>query len=274
MASGVSFRNLDHVFAAAELEAKLMENCVQEEVISTPSAESQAEGCMQNVESEVAPMLEVAPELERGTVDSVGVMPSISKADVQQALTNTNIASALKRIAENPDEVKTMMEQSMKQMTPEAMDQARKLAMGGQGDQIRKEMARRGMDPNMMRKQFLEQQRALRGAASVAPVDATSMILITTGRQLKSKNISQSSVNITAATLLHATTPVELACSRLAKGPLTGKSIKVWYDPNNPVRNRRATKIIGFPVGGDMLVLIENSHLTEKDFLAAEKFLA
>lgn len=240
MTADVSFRNLESIMQAAEIEAVSMQEGPEE-----------------------VPLLEEAPIQP----------PMISGEDVRSAMNNANINSLINRISSNPDEVTQMMKESMKHLSPEAMQQARNIAMGSQGQQIRKEMQRRGINPQAMRKQLLEKQRALKGTSAKVSDDAKSVIVITSSRQIKSRKLSPASLSFSAASILRAEAPVELSCSRLAKGPLAGKSIKIWYDPNQQGKNRRATKIIGFPVGGDMLVLVDGEDLSEKDFIAAEKFL-
>jgi hypothetical protein len=248
MASEVSFRNLDSIIKAAEIEASRMNSEPVELEPETPTTES--------VDTDQTPV------------------PMMTAEDVRDTISNANIGSILSRIASNPDEISQVMKDSMKHMSPEAIQQARNLAMGSQGQQIRKEMQRRGIDPNAMRKQLLEQQKILKGTSSKVTDDAKSMIIVTSSRQIKSRRISSATLSISIPSILHSEKPIELSCSRLAQGPLSGKSIKVWYDPNNGSKNRRASKIIGFPVGGDMLIMVEGEDLSEKDLIAAEKFLA
>lgn len=244
MAADVSFRNLDSIMQAAEAEATTM--------TENSSEFSTAE--------EVPASIPIAA-------------PIVTGEDVKSAMSAANIGSMLNRMTNNPEEVTRMMHESMKTLSPEVMQQARNMAMGAQGQQIRKEMQRRGINPQAMRKQLLEQKRALQGTSAQVSSDATAAIIVTTSRQVRTRKLSQASLSLSAAAILHAEAPVELSCSRLAKGPLTGKSIKIWYDPNHPGKNKRTSRIIGFPVGGEMLIVVEGEDLSEKDFLAAEKFL-
>ena len=189
------------------------------------------------------------------------------------AMNNTNISAMLNRIANNPEEVTKVMQESMGQMSPDMMEEARKLAMGGQGKQLMREMQRRGIDPNVMRAQLLEQQKALRNMTADRG-DTKSVILITHNRQLKVRNISAVNVSLAVQSVMKSSTIVELSCSRLANGPLEKKTIKVWCDPGcKGKNNRRLAKIVGFPIAGDGVVVVEDEDLTEADFLAAERLL-
>ena len=197
-----------------------------------------------------------------------------SGVDIKNVLNNTNISSVLQQMTSNSDEVGKMMEESMSRMTPDMMEQARKLATGGQGKQIIREMQKRGMDPKAMRAQIQKEKRALRGQGTKPIGETFQVILITLSRQSKSKSIPRDNINLTIGNILKCPSPVELSCSRLALGPLAGKTIKVWYDPERLGKNRRASKILGFPVGGEIVIILEGEDLTEKDFLSAEKHLA
>lgn len=198
-------------------------------------------------------------------------IPPISNSnDIKETLKNTNISDMLNQMAANPEEVNKMMEDSMNQMTPEMMEQARRLAMGGQGDQIMREMQKRGIDPKAMRAQMLQQQRALRGLTRKTGDSTLEVILITTSRQAKVRKIPRDNITAAVASILKCPSPVELSCSRLAQGPLVGHTIKVWYDPERPGKNRRASKIIGFPIGGEIVIVMDD-NLTEANFIAAEK---
>jgi hypothetical protein len=192
--------------------------------------------------------------------------------DIKSSLNNANIGEALSKLSKNPDEVSKLMEQSAGQVTPQMMEEARKLAMGSQGQHILKEMKRRGMDPHSMRSQALQQQRALKGMASKTG-EMKRCVLITGGRQLKMRNIPIGSEQISAVNIVGTDNPVELSCSRLASGPLEGKSIKIWCDTKRKGKNRRLTKILGFPIAGEGLIIMTEGDLTEADFLAAEKLL-
>ena len=244
LSSKVKLHDLESIMKAAETESSLLED---------PLPESGS-----NIEHLTSPQ----------------EIPSIHNPnDVKEALKNTNISAMLNQMAANPEEVNKMMEESMSRMTPEMMEQARKLAMGGQGDQIMKEMKKRGLDPRVLKAQMREQQKALRGLENKNIADTKQVVLITTSRQVKTRKLPNDNYLPNIKTILKCNDPVELSCSRLAQGPLSGKTIKVWYNPEHTGKNRRATKIVGFPIGGEIIVIVEEDNLTETNFLAAEKTL-
>lgn len=193
------------------------------------------------------------------------------KEDIKEEIKETikvkedvpNIAGVLNELASNPNQLNKMIEESMGQITPEVMEQARKLAMGGQGDQIMREMQKRGIDVNSMNANIRQLRNAL---PSVKKTGLTKTIVyVTRSRQIKEKDISMTDPHSCIATILRTTTPIELSCSRLAQGPLFGQSIKVWYNPADSSKNRLASKITGFPVGGELLIVSESTNLCIAD---------
>jgi hypothetical protein len=191
--------------------------------------------------------------------------------EMKEALNNTNMTTILNQISNNPDLISKMMEESMAQMTPEMMEKAKKMATGGQGQQLLRNMQRRGIDTQPMKAKLIAQQKALKNSIKSEPNKRT--VLITAGRKLKIRNIPVASIQTSATRIIKSESVIELSCSRMASGPLQGKTIKVWYDPNRGGKNPRASKIVGFPIAGDLLIIMEEGDLTEEDFITAERLL-
>lgn len=192
--------------------------------------------------------------------------------NVREVLNNANISAMLNHFSDNHEEMAKIMQESMGQVTPGMMEQARKLATGNQGQQIIREMQRRGFNPDAMRTQILEQQKAVR-LANMQIGNTKRAILITATRKLKIHNVPIDLSSTSVVNIIKSSEPVEISCSRLATGGLAGKTIKVWYDPTIGGKNKRLSKIIGFPASGNGLIVMEEGDLEEKDFLTAEKLL-
>lgn len=264
----ISLNNLESIMRAAEIESESLREPT--EPVAQDSFRDPGLASLNGVQTQIIERKEVATSMQ----EHLPEIPSISNSmDVKEALKNTNISDMLNQMAANPEEVSKMMEDSMSRMTPDMMDQARKLAMGGQGDQIMREMQKRGIDPKAMREQMKEQQRALRGLGGKHGDATTQVILITTSRQAKVRKIPRGNITAAVGSILKCPSPVELSCSRLAQGPLSGKTIKVWYDPEHAGKNRRASKIVGFSIGGEIVVVVDDEDLSEANFTAAEKKL-
>lgn len=269
-----SLVDIDSIVKAAEIETSKLTpetpavgsdlvSVVVEEPTVTPSV-----SVKQEIPAVVPGDMAAPVSSQKGTVPPV-IAGTLD--DIKAAMANINLADMLKRVNDNPEEVQKIMAESMSKMTPDMMGQAKKMAMGGQGEKIRRAMAQQGMDPRALRAQLLEQQRMMR--ASKITEATKKAIQITTSRQAKPRTVPEGDCYATACRLLKSQGVVQLSCSRLATGPLAGKTIKVWYDTEAKGKNRRSTKILGFPVGSSLLIVMEEGDLTESDFIAAENKL-
>jgi len=256
MADTPSFTDLASIMKAGQAEADFL----QEETSQMIGSECNEEGCTECV-TEVK-----STHLEKN------LTPVNRTQDIKDALNHTNISAMLNQISGDPEKIGKLMNDSMGQVTPDMMEQARKLATGGQGAQIFSEMQRRGMDPMTMKKQLMKHKRSMMGLDSKG-TGTQQCILITVTRQVKTLNIAYTSIQSAACGIFKSSSPLELSCSRMAQGPLSGKNIKMWYNPEHKGKNRRASKIAGLPIGGELLLVMESGDFTEADFTAAEKLL-
>jgi hypothetical protein len=244
----------------------------------TPVSLTDIESLMSAAEKESFSLMDEGAEQVPELVPA-SVQPEPAQADqpvptgadkIRAGLTNTNIATVLDRFASDPGEVTQMMKDSMGQISPDMMEEAKKMISNGQGQQILREMQRRGLNPMDLREQLMEHQRAMRVPKGT---DGKRVVVITNNRQLRMRSVPADAVALGVHSILKSPTTKELSCSRLANGPLAGKTIKVWCDTENKGKNRRLSKIVGFPVGGDGVIVMEEGDLTEVHFLAAEKEL-
>lgn len=233
-------------------------------------------------------MREVAPNLAPATAISadntnvinepnVANVPSLSQMpsaeQIKQTMANLNIGSVLDKMSLDPEQTKAIMSASVNNMSPDMIEQARKLAQSGQSDRIMKEMQKRGMNPHAMKAEMEALRKVARNLQTKALGIMKKVVIITLNRQLKSRTIPAGSDETVVRSIMHCESPVEISCSRLALGPLFGKTIRVWYDATLKGKNKRASKIVGFAVAGDIIIHCENEDLTEEDFSAAELLL-
>lgn len=204
-------------------------------------------------------------------VPSMSQMPSAEQ--IKQTMANLDIGSVLDKMSFDPEQTKNIMSASINNMSPDMIEQAKKLAQSGQSERIIKEMQKRGMNPHAMKGEMEVLRKVARNLQTKALGAMKKAIIITLNRQLKSRAIPAGSDETVIRSIIHCQTPIEISCSRLALGPLTGKTIKVWYDGTLKGKNKRATKIVGFPVAGDIIIHCEDQDLTEEDFLSVEELL-
>jgi hypothetical protein len=241
--SNPSLIEIDRVIAAAEKDTRDMNN-------STVPRDD---------DSDLSP--------QNPTVTEPTVVPNPS--DLKSMFGDGKFDEMFNKLKENPAE----MEKLMSTVSPDMIKQVQQLFNGGKGAQSTSS-SQRNKTNNDMRSLAMEHQRMLSKISSKDGAKTKKVIFITANRVLKVKSIPDAMISVSAGSLLKCTDPIELSCSRLALGPLTGKTIKVWYDPSAPGRARRSSKILGFSVGSSLLIVMDEGDLTEKDFTAAESELS
>ncbi len=193
--------------------------------------------------------------------------------NIKETLNNIDYSEVISKLANNPSEVAHLVGESASQLNPTMMEQARKQAMGSRGEQIKKELLRQGIDNRDMKNQLLQQKKEFQKMNDKTKGAVKQAILITSSKLLNKRNIAILTITSEAKNIICSDDAVEISCSRIALGNLSGMTIKAWYDPKRQGKNVRASKIIGFKVAGDLLVIMEEGDLSETDFLAAEKQL-
>lgn len=188
------------------------------------------------------------------------------------ALDREKMTAMFSQLMSDPDKVSQMMGESLKVMTPEMMNQAKKMAMGGQGQQIMRDMQKRGMNAQQLRDMAKEQKSKMK--QTVKPINKPKKVLqIGSNRKVTVKTVEATTLKTSINQLINAKQLVELKCTRLAVGPLQHKTIRLWYDDAIKVTNRKATRLIGFPVGGIVYISMDEGDLKITDLEAVEAII-
>ena len=196
--------------------------------------------------------------------------PSLS--DIQEQIKNIPIDSIVQNISNNPEQFTEMISEAMESITPEMKEYARKLSTTPQAKEARQELQKKGVSRKSVKKQLKKIKKEKKSIPqSLAITTSQKAVLITNSRKIKQITLSCANIELSVWDILHVSAPVELSCSRLAQGPLKGKTIKVWYDADDKSRNKLTSKIIGFPVGGSMIILVKDEDLTVDDFMLAKE---
>lgn len=193
--------------------------------------------------------------------------------NIKETLDKTNFSEVLNKLKDNPEEVSKLIAESNGVMTPEMMDQARKYAAGEQGEKIKKEMEKKGMNNKAMLQQAQQQKKLYNQLDAKKKGELKKVIVITSAKKLEIKSVHSNAITDDAKKLV-THDAIEMGCSRLSQGPLHDYTFKVWYDPNiTKVKNARASKIIGFDIGGPLLIIMEEGDLDKDKFIQVEKSL-
>lgn len=154
-------------------------------------------------------------------------------------------------------------------LSSELMNTIQNLAGGGQGKQIIQELQKQGINPKQLRSEILAQQRLMRKTEELQQV-----LIICRNRKVKLVKYPIKTMKQNIILLLKTSDPMQASCSRMAvKGtPLEGKKIYMWHNTNHNNKNRRASKLLGCPVAGDAVVVVEGYDISLEDLSSVEKY--
>lgn len=200
---------------------------------------------------------------------------SINENDLKTAFANTNIASLLEKVCKNPDDLNKLLHNSVDNITPDMLNNAKKMLGTGQGEQLLKSLQQKGINPNNLKSKLSAHNNAFKNILKPGNKSPTrKCVLITTNRQLKIRNLPIDDMSKYISTILKVDSPLSMECSRLSIDVFKDKKLTIWYDKNKIGKNKRATKIAGFTIAGDIIISILDEDINESDFLIVEKFLS
>jgi len=200
---------------------------------------------------------------------------STNENDLKTAFTNTNIASLLEKVCKNPDDLNKLLLDSVDNITPDMLNNAKKMLGTGQGEQLLKSLQEKGINPNNLKSKLSAHNNAFKNILKPGNKSPTrKCVLITTNRQLKIRNLPIDDMSKYISTILKVDSPLSIECSRLSIDIFKDKKITIWYDKNKIGKNKRATKIAGFTIAGDIIISILDEDINESEFLIVEKFLS
>ena len=207
---------------------------------------------------------------DKGSNDKI-----INENDLKTAFANTNIASLLEKVCKNPDDLNKLLHDSVDNITPDMLNNAKKMLGTGQGEQLLKSLQQKGINPNNLKSKLSAHNNAFKNILKPGNKSPTrKCVLITTNRQLKIRNLPIDDMSKYISTILKVNSPLSIECTRLSIDVFKDKKITIWYDKNKIGKNKRATKIAGFTIAGDIIISILDEDINESDFLIVEKFLS
>lgn len=192
--------------------------------------------------------------------------------NVSEVLNNVNFGDVINTLTNDPEKTTQLLEASSGLINEDIMEQARRHAVGPEGEKIKKEMQKQGVNNKAMLESALAQKKLIDEANNKTKGVAKKVVLITTSKQIKSKNIRSLIVEEEAKKLV-GDDAIQISCSCMATGVLKGKTLKAWYSPKRKGRNPLASLIVGFDIAGELLLIMEEGDLLEKDVIDAKNRL-
>jgi hypothetical protein len=191
------------------------------------------------------------------------------REEIRAAMQSVDVNSIISKLAADP----TQASEALSQASPETMQLAQKMAVGSQGDQLRKAMMKKGMSPNQLKAQMKNERKLQQALKPKDNSPKKKACFIGANRKIKMIDIPVKDTEAAISPLFHSEHAVKMPCSRLAVGPLSNKSISIWYDPEDKRMNKRAARICGFRVGGNIIILCETESITAAQVEGAERQL-
>lgn len=166
------------------------------------------------------------------------------------------------------------MSREGKTPTREVFAEAENIAKSSDGMKMYDEIKKSGLNAREMALNFKKEQQMTKRFNDRNKVFRTGVI-ITKNRQLKEIEIwddiknDQVGLKIKSGGEVHQTN-----CRELQIDELKDHQIKIWYDPSlQKNKNKRATKLFDFEIGGDVLISSVKKNLTIKQIEKVEKIV-
>lgn len=203
-------------------------------------------------------MAELTPEIRnviKGAVDEMGIT------------SNNPIPQVMQKLSANPDKMSGLIEKVLPHTTSDMMAKAKKMVQSGQGQQLVKQMQRRGYDPHKFKQKAKAHMNTIESTAQKKePVPCRKAIFISINKKVKSKDIPINNINGTINTLIKTDTPSKLPVSILAIGEWKGLNLICYCNPNDGGKNDIMSKVLDSSIMGDVLILCTSKDLMVEDF--------
>jgi hypothetical protein len=198
---------------------------------------------------------------------------ALSEETLKGLVDQVNIKEIVHKISNQPPEF--MTEQHAQYFIPEIKDQARNMAVGPQGEKIKKELQAGNVELASLRASMKAQKKLMNKIQAQNQEVTRQIIIISPKGKVSNQSFTLSALMNPGETILRSPQVVQLPCSRLALGPLNGKNLSLWYDEKKTYRNKRANKIFDdiANIVGEVLIIMDEGDLLLRDFLVAEKSL-
>lgn len=203
------------------------------------------------------------------------------KETINSIGSNPQAQQMLSQISENPEKYAEIVQNMISDNPEMAQNIQNMVQKSGPNIQnnIRKDL-RQKLRKNMRsnRKGFRQISKNARRAVdqsrqnnSGSKIDFINIVIITSSRKFKACKIDKSKIYAEAQRLIKRGISSEKS-DHLSIGPLSGKAVYVIYGSGTK-GNRRATRIFGKPMGGDVVVFVQDHDLSIQELTAVEKLV-
>lgn len=186
---------------------------------------------------------------------------AFTEADINKLISegmndSSLLSKAFDKFTQNPETLNDL-ENTLEEM-PDNITNAVKTAANKQGaNKMAELMKQKGFSSKKMKKQIKQQKKALNQTKKGQIVGSeNNIVIINASKKILDRKVYLNDLKYNAHSLIKTNDEdaEEMFAYKLKVGPLQTKDIYVWYDPKNPTKNKVASRLLEFDVGGCILI--------------------
>jgi hypothetical protein len=193
----------------------------------------------------------------------------IDENQLKELLGNQSInKDVMRKFVDNPESMIQMGNVISRNINPNIMEKAKKMAMGDEGKKIQQSFAKKGISVNQLKKMAKNSDL---GALERKQNNAkkSTVLLITAGRNVKEKEIYSEDIDKSLITIFKNENVSTIECPQFSIGKLSDKNLFLAYVESKSI-NKRIKKLVQKDIGGDVILFQKEGDLKKNDLIYLE----
>ena len=127
----------------------------------------------------------------------------------------------------------------------------------------------------LKRKDALKAQKQMKKQEKLLnpPQIQKNAVMITFNRKIKNIKLNTKNIEESIKKLIKPNELAEIKVPNFSVGKFENINIKIWYDPSLGGVNKKISRLLGYNISGDVIILCDNQDFTSNDFLYIEKLI-
>jgi hypothetical protein len=128
----------------------------------------------------------------------------------------------------------------------------------------------------LKRKDALKAQKQMKKQEKLLnpPQIQKNAVMITFNRKIKNIKLNTKNIEESIKKLIKPNELAEIKVPNFSVGKFENINIKIWYDPSLGGVNKKISRLLGYNISGDVIILCDNQDFTSNDFLYIEKLIS
>lgn len=98
-------------------------------------------------------------------------------------------------------------------------------------------------------------------------------VMITLNRKIKNVKLNSKNIEESIKKLIKPNELAEIKLPNFSIGKFENINIKLWYDPSLGGVNKKISRLLGYNISGDVILVCDGQDFTDNDFLYIEKLM-